>query len=186
MTRYDAYKFVHITAAIVWLGAGVMIQVLAARAQSTRDDEYLQRLFRDAGVLAKAIFIPSSLVVVVFGILMVADGPWEFGTLWIILGLTGYAATFVTGAFILGPRAETVAARADEQGGMSPGIAAEMKRVLLLARVDTVVLFLVVADMVIKPTGDDAGLLVAMAAIFVLGIGATLASARSVQAQAAA
>jgi uncharacterized membrane protein len=41
MTRYDAYKFVHITAAIVWLEAGVMIQLLAARAQRTRDDNYL-------------------------------------------------------------------------------------------------------------------------------------------------
>jgi hypothetical protein len=42
------------------------------------------------------------LTVVVCGILMVVDGPWDFGALWIVLGLAGYAATFVTGAFILG------------------------------------------------------------------------------------
>jgi uncharacterized membrane protein len=105
MTRYDAYKFVHITAAIVWLGAGVMIQLLAGRAQRTRDDNYLHRLFHDAGVLSKVLFIPASLTVVVCGILMVVDGPWDFGALWIVLGLAGYAATFVTGAFILGARA---------------------------------------------------------------------------------
>src|SRR3954452_3598548 len=83
MTRYDAYKFIHVTAAIVWLGAGVLIQLLAVRAQSTRDDEYLARLFRDAGILAKRLFIPSSLVVVTMGVLMVVDGPWDFGPLWL-------------------------------------------------------------------------------------------------------
>jgi uncharacterized membrane protein len=186
MTRYDAYKFIHVTAAIVWLGAGVMIQVLAARAQRTRDDDYLQRLFRDAGVLSKVLFIPASLTVVVFGVLMVVDGPWDFEPLWIVLGLCGYATTFVTGAFILGPRAEKTSARYEQEGRMTPSIAAEMRRVLLIARVDTVVLFLVVAVMVIKPTGDDAGILVAMAAVLAAGIGTTVASIRGVQVEATA
>jgi uncharacterized membrane protein len=186
MTRYDAYKFVHVTAAIVWLGAGVLIQVLAARAQSTRDDDYLRRLFRDAGGLAKVLFIPSSLVVVVFGILMVVDGPWDFEPLWIVLGLCGYAATFVTGAFILGPRAEKTAERFEREGVMSQSIATEMRRVLLYARIDTVVLFLVVADMVIKPTGDDTGVLVVMAAILLGGIALTIAAARGMQPEAEA
>jgi Predicted integral membrane protein (DUF2269) len=125
------------------------------------------------------------LTVVVCGILMVVDGPWDFGALWIGLGLAGYAATFVTGAFILGPRAEQVAARS-EQEGMTTSIAAEMRRVLLLARVDTVVLFLVVAVMVTKPTGDETGLLLAMAAILVGGVAATLATVRNAHAQATA
>lgn len=185
MTRFDAYKFIHITAAIVWLGAGVTVQVLAARAQSTRDDNYLRSLFRDAGWLANRLFIPSSLIVVVFGLLMVFDGPWDFKPLWITLGLAGYAATFVTGAFILGPRAEKIGER-QASAGMNPSIANDMRRLLLLARVDTVVLFLVVADMVIKPSGDDVGVLIGMAAIFVGGIAATLGAVRSADPQSAA
>jgi uncharacterized membrane protein len=186
MTRYDAYKFIHVSAAIVWLGAGVMIQVLAARAQRARDDEYLRNVFNDAGALSKFLFIPASLVTVVFGILMVADGPWGFDMLWIVLGLVGFAATAFTGAVILGPRAEKAAARVEQEGGMSPSIAAEMRRVLMLARVDSVVLFLVVADMVIKPTGDDTGLLVAMAAILLAGIALTVATVRRQEAAAMA
>ena len=185
MSRYDLYKFVHITAAIVWLGAGVMIQVLGARAQRTSDDEYLRRLFRDAGALGKVLFIPASLTVVAFGILMVVDGPWDFGPLWVVLGLAGYAATFVTGAFILGPRAEKVGERLAQEG-MTPAITVQMRRVLMLARIDTVVLFLVVAVMVMKPTGDDAALLVAMAAIFLAGVGLTLAAVRGAQTEAPA
>jgi uncharacterized membrane protein len=186
MTRYDLYLFVHITAAIVWLGAGVMIQVLAVRAQRTNDDHYLLSLFRDAGGLAKVLFIPASLIVVAMGILMVVDGPWDFEPLWIVLGLVGYAATFVTGAFILGPQAEKTAEHLQEAGGVTPALAAEMRRVLMLARIDTVVLFLVVAVMVIKPTGDDVGVLVAMAAIFVAGVGLTLAAVRGRETEAPA
>jgi hypothetical protein len=69
---------------------------------------------------------------------------------------------------------------------MTTSIAAEMRRVLLLARVDTVVLFLVVAVMVTKPTGDETGLLLAMAAILVGGVAATLATVRNAHAQATA
>ncbi|HYZ27893.1 MAG TPA: DUF2269 family protein [Thermoleophilaceae bacterium] len=186
MSRYDAYKFVHVTAAIVWLGAGVMIQILGARAMRARDDEFVGRLFGEAGSLGKVLFIPASLTVVAFGILMVVDGPWDFEPLWIVLGLAGYAATFVTGAFILGPRAEKAAARAEREGGISPSIAAEMRRVLVLGRIDTVVLFLVVAVMVTKPTGDDVGILAAMLAILVGGTGLTIAIARGAEAEATA
>src|SRR3954471_4993470 len=179
MTRYDAYKFIHVTAAIVWLGAGVLIQMLAVRAQTTHDDEYLARLFRDAGILAKRLFIPSSLVVVTMGVLMVVDGPWDFGPLWLALGLAGFFATSLTGALVLGPRAEKVAERYEESGGMTPEIAGDMRGVLLLARIDTVVLFLVVADMVIKPTGDDTGVLIAMVAVFLVGAAMTAAALRA-------
>lgn len=184
MTRYDAYKYIHVVAAIVWLGAGVLIQVLAARAQNTSDDDYLQKLFRDAGVLANKLFIPASLTVIAMGLLMVFDGPWNFEPLWIVLGLVGYTATFVTGAFILGPRAEKAGERAHVEG-MSPSVAAEMRSVLSLARIDTVVLFLVVAVMVIKPTGDDVGVLIAMAAVLGLGTAVTLAGARGEDARPA-
>ena len=186
MSRYDAYKFVHVTAAIVWLGAGVLIQILAARAQRARDDEFTGRLFGEVGALGKVFFIPASLAVVIFGILMVVDGPWDFEPLWIVLGLAGYAATFVTGAFVLGPRAEKAAARVEQEGGMSPRIAAEMRRILVLSRIDTVVLFLVVAVMVTKPTGDDVGILAAMVAILVAGTGLTIATVRAAEAEATA
>jgi hypothetical protein len=48
------------------------------------------------------------------------------------------------------------------------------------------VLFLVVAVMVTKPTGDDTGLLVGMAAIFLAGIAVTLAGVRGAETEAPA
>lgn len=48
------------------------------------------RVFDEGVALANTIFIPSSLLVFVFGIWLTIEGPWSFGDLWIVLGLVGY------------------------------------------------------------------------------------------------
>src|SRR5687768_9783131 len=55
-------------------------------------------------------------------------------------------------------------------GRLTPASLADTRRLLALARIDYVTLFLVIAIMVIKPTGDDTGVLIGMAAIWVLGL----------------
>jgi hypothetical protein len=44
----------------------------------------------------------------VLGILLVIEGPWSFGQLWIVLGLVGFALTFATGIAIAKPRADAI------------------------------------------------------------------------------
>jgi hypothetical protein len=94
------------------------------------------------------------------------DGPWSFGDLWIVLGLGGIAATILTGLLVLTPRTDEIA-QLMERDGMTPEVATKITQLLTLGRIDIVVLYLVVADMAIKPTGDDVGVLVAMAAIVI-------------------
>jgi hypothetical protein len=99
------------------------------------------------------IFAPSGLILVITGIWMRADG--YLGShydLWVILGLVGWGATFVTGNFFLRPTGEKLGAELAEKGPDDPGALALMDRILNVARVDQVVLVLVVIDMVIKPT----------------------------------
>jgi uncharacterized membrane protein len=182
MTRYDAYKFIHIAAAIIWLGAGVMIQLLATRAHSLRDDEALKGLFFNVEWLSKVLFIPASATVGVFGILMIVDGPWSFDQLWLTLGLIGYVATFATGKGIMEARAMKIAAKIERDGDITQESILDIRQLLAIGRLDIVVLFLVVLDMVAKPTGDDAGLLVAMAAILVGGAAIVVARARALTA----
>jgi hypothetical protein len=70
----------------------------------------------------------------------------------VILGLVGWGATFVTGNFFLGPQSKKLDAALDAKGPDDPETAALMSRILTVARVDILVLTLVVVDMVIKPT----------------------------------
>ena len=187
MTRYELYLLGHILASILWIGGGIMLLLTGVRARSANDDEGIRRAVSTTAALGTTYFIPASLSVLVFGLLMVFDGPWDFDQLWIVLGLLGYAATFLTGLLILKPSSERIDRLVGEAGGtLTPIARAEAERLLTLARIDYVVLFLVVADMVLKPTGDDVATLVVMAAVLAVGVAWVLARARSVAAPEAA
>lgn len=187
MTRYDLYLLGHILAAILWLGGGFMLLLTGVRAQRANDQEGLRRAASTTAALGATYFIPASLAVLVFGLLMVFDGPWDFDQLWIILGLLGYAATFLTGLLIIKPTSERIDRLVGEAGGKLTATArAETERLLTLARIDYIVLFLVVVDMVVKPTADDVGTLVVMAAALAAGIAWVLARARAITAPEAA
>jgi uncharacterized membrane protein len=186
MSLYEFLLFVHILAAATWFGSGLLLQIQASRAESVSDDDGLRRVIEDAVWLATRLFIPASLVVLVAGFGLVSEGDWSLGNLWLVLGLLGYAATFLTGIAVIKPRSERIAAIIGRDGGMSPVAAYESRKLLALARIDYVVLLLVIADMAIKPSGDDVVLLIVMAAVLVAGTGYTIAKANGIPAPATA
>jgi uncharacterized membrane protein len=181
MTRYELLLLIHVSAVVIWVGAGFLLIVLALRAERTNDEAQIKRIVEDNAWLATHLFIPSSLTVFAAGILLTIDGPWKFDQLWIVLGLLGYAATFLAGLTILKPRGDRIAAMILRDGDrLTPASLAETRRLLALARIDYVVLFLVIADMVIKPTGDDVAILLVMAAILAAGLTWAITSAQAV------
>ena len=165
MSYYEILLFLHVLAAIVWLGGGVMIQALVIRAAKAGDAVLLKKLAENAGWLAQRLFIPSSLAVLVLGILLTIEGPWSFGDLWIVLGLAGYAASFLTGILFLEPEGKRIDAAMAAHGPGSPQAVHHVRRINVVQRMEMVILFLVVAVMVLKPTGDDTGTLLVGAAI---------------------
>ena len=169
MSRYELYLFIHIAAAIIWLGGGLFSFILGARANRMDDHVRMKGIVDDLAALAKLIFIPAGLIVVAMGVLMVVDGPWSFGELWIVLGLLGYLATFITGVAVFEPTVRKISSEVEREGGFGAGALRETRRLLILGRIDTLVLFMVVAVMTVKPTGDDVGVLVALAVLLALG-----------------
>lgn len=171
MTRYDAYLTLHVIAAIIWLGAGFTMFLLSIRALRSPDPAEGGRLAAMNDWLAPRLFIPSSLAVFVLGLLMVVDGPWSFETLWIAIGLAGLLGGFAFGIVVVSPVVKRIIAEIEGAGGaFTARAAAETRRMLVLQRFDTLVLFVIVAAMVMKPTGDDTGVLAAMVAVFVAGL----------------
>ena len=61
MTWYELLLFLHIVAAIIWLGSGLFIQILATRAERAGDAEGLRRVADDSAGLSETLFIPASL-----------------------------------------------------------------------------------------------------------------------------
>jgi Predicted integral membrane protein (DUF2269) len=188
MTLYELLLFVHVLATVVWVGSGFLSLVLAIKYDSDGDESAIRRFLADQEFLATRLFVPASLIVLIMGIALVIESDaWAFDQLWIVLGLVGFAATFCTGLFLIKPTSERIGAQMEREGGrLTPQIRTEIRKLIVKARVDYVVLSVVIFDMVAKPTGDDAGMLIAMAAVLVAGIAYIVARLRAIDAETSA
>ncbi|TIV08321.1 MAG: hypothetical protein E5W02_23400, partial [Mesorhizobium sp.] len=122
---------------------------------------------RASGQLGGRFFAPMSMLTLVFGLVMC--GFWVgFTELWIVIGLAGYATTFSIGMLIFKPTGERMGAMVAEQG-VTPAVLAIGQRMMNWARLDYAVMFVIIADMVLKPTLADIGILAGMAMVITLG-----------------
>jgi len=150
MTRYEIIKFLHVLAVIVWVGGGVMLQILLARAKRA-GPEALTMFNEGAEWTSQRVFMPASFAVLGLGIWLVVDGPWNFSDPWIGIGIVGYALSAVNGMVNLGPTAKKMKALIAERGPVDPGVQKLARRMDIAGRFDLVILTAVVFDMVVKP-----------------------------------
>jgi len=148
---YFVFKVIHVLAAIVWLGGGAMITVLALRAKRAKDNMELLRIGQQAEWLSMRVFVPAALVVLAFGFVLVHKGDWGYGHFWVIFGLVAWFASFVVGAAFLGPETGRLAKLIEAKGPEDPEVLARLDRILAVARTDVALIFLIAADMVAKP-----------------------------------
>jgi uncharacterized membrane protein len=149
---YNTLKWLHVMAAIVWVGSGIFVQYYTTRLRRADEWQRLGAFARDLEKASNQLFIPASGIVLLMGIAMVAYSPGVgVRETWVWLGLVGYAATFVTGALFIGPTAVKLGKMVAAEGPDAPGVRPLMTRIFAISRIDQVVLLLVVADMVFKP-----------------------------------
>jgi uncharacterized membrane protein len=149
---YETLKYVHILAAIVWVGTGLYFQYQATRLNRIGDAERMAAFTKDIEFTGKSLMLPASILVLVMGIAMVLYAPFlEFEDAWIAIGLLGSIATAVTGSVVIGPTAGKVGRMIEEQGPGTPEVQAATKKIFTVSRVDQVVLLVVIAVMVYKP-----------------------------------
>jgi hypothetical protein len=149
-TLYEAIAFVHVFAAIIWVGGAFFFQVKIAQFKRANDNEGFLQLGKDAEHIGQRLFMPMSIVVLLAGIALVWYGPYSF-ELWIALALVGIVATALTGSLYLGPTGGKLARLAQGKGFDDPGVTAMRDRLIIVSRLDYAVLALVVLDMVFKP-----------------------------------
>ena len=150
MTWYELWLFFHLSAMALWIGGAVAVQVYAALAKASGDPARSAALGKDTGVVARWVFMPASLVVLLSGILLVNEGNWDWSEWFVVLGLVGWAAVSFTAFGYLSRALARIGMRMATEGP-SPALGAEMNRLILLARVLILVLFAIVLVMVVKP-----------------------------------
>ena len=159
MTLYELLLLVHIVSAITWVGAATTYFALDLRTDLSGDLEREASQNDDAEWLAPRLFIPASLATLIFGVLAAIEGNWDFGSLWIVIGLTGFAVSFATGIGYFEPEIKRLVAAIERGGPSDPEVRRRMASLKMVSRIELAVLYVVVVAMVVKPTGDDGGLL---------------------------
>ena len=150
---YNLLKMVHVLAAVVWVGGNVMILIMSVRVLKENDPDRNIAFVRDLGAIGKRFIVPTSIVLIVFAVTLVAYAPqWNFTDPWIVIAILAYLATFITGVTVLGPSAGKMEALlASGKPSDDPDVQRLIHRTVIAGRIDTIVLVLVVCDMVLKP-----------------------------------
>ena len=148
---YSLFKAVHVLGAVIWVGGGVSIMIHAIRGQRAYKPEDIVTVAKQAAFMGEKVFAPVGLITFLMGIAMMINTSWGWGHFWIVVGLIGYASTFIVGIAILSPMAKKIDESAEKNGPTHPETIALIERIMFIARFDVAVLMLVVLDMVTKP-----------------------------------
>lgn len=98
-TLYDWLLFLHLVAAMVWLGGGIMLAAIAVRVLRDPDPGAVGQFIGSLRVLGPLVLAPATVAVLGLGIGLVVDtDTWEFGQLWVQLGLGLFVGAFLIGA----------------------------------------------------------------------------------------
>ena len=144
MNTYETLLWLHVLFAILWVGGNAMLNLVAIRARTSGDSTQLASLFRTLAWFGSRYFVPVSLLTLVFGFWIMAEGDWSYGdNPWIIVSLAIYAVAFLIGMLFFGPESNRIVQLLDTRKRMA--------RYLNIAHVDASALMVIVFLMAAKP-----------------------------------
>jgi uncharacterized membrane protein len=150
VTWYDLWLFLHVTAAIVWVGGAAAIQVFGIRTKRAADPAKTAFFAENVSFTVQWIFLPASLVIIVAGIGLTETGHWDWGEPFIVFGLLLWAIVSLVAFGFLGRAIGSAGARLAAEGP-SPALGLRMRNLVWLSRVLLGILLLIVFLMTVKP-----------------------------------
>lgn len=150
MTLYDTLLFVHVLAAITWVGGGLTLSLVGSRARrSPTSASDFAKLLPFFGL---RVMMPAVILVLITGVWMVlADSEWSFRQPWVLLALGLFAIAFLVGAVYLSRIGIALDRAAAPGGSAASSLHSLLNRWLAGYVLVLAVLLLALADMVFKP-----------------------------------
>ena len=143
--------FAHVAGAIVWLGGGVMLSLIGARARQSGDMTIIREFARMLSYVGLRVLMPAVVVVLLAGVgLVLVSSGWNFTQLWILLALGAFVVAFLIGAVYLS-RSAIQLERIANEGTDLPAACDALGRWLAGYGVVLIVLVFALWDMIFKP-----------------------------------
>jgi hypothetical protein len=148
MTYRDILLVLHIAGAGTWLGANV-VQAVVPPAAARAGEATLAGWYRIAGAMAKTVYIPAALLILITGILLVLDSDaYGFGSLFVTIGFGMIVVGAILGSVVFGPGGEAAAAAVE--GGDQGAIRTAVARLTRWGIIDTLLLLFTITVMVLR------------------------------------
>lgn len=94
--------FLHVASASVWVGGGVIMAVVGARIRRSTDAARLADFAQLLPFAGLRVLTPAVILVLLSGLWLVAtSAEWNFGQLWVLIALAGFAGAFLIGVLYL-------------------------------------------------------------------------------------
>ena len=151
MSLYEFLLFVHVLMAVTWVGGDIAIQVLAVRATRAKDPVRTASLTGDIEWMGLRVFMPASILLLIFGIWAASEGNWDFGQAWISVGFAAFLFSFFLGMAFLGPESGRIKKLVQDRSFEDPEVLRRIGRILLFSRLELIVLIVAIWAMVSKP-----------------------------------
>ena len=150
MTWYEFWLFLHVLAAIVWVGGAVAIQVFGVLTKRAADPAKTVFFAGNVSFTVLRIFLPASLVIIASGVGLTKTGHWDWGEPFIVFGLILWAIVSLVAFGFLARAMQTAGAQLAAEGP-SPALGLRMRNLVWLSRVLLGILVLIVFLMTVKP-----------------------------------
>ena len=151
-SAYYAYLAIHVLSAVIWVGGDVTLTVLGIVFERRGEGETLGALGRMGAWIGTRVYTPTLVVTLVFGIVLMQKGNYDWGQFWVIFALVGWTIAAVVGVGFVGPELGRIDEAARTHGPNSPQVAMRVRRLFMIFRFDTALLVLIVVNMAAKPS----------------------------------
>lgn len=149
MELHEWLLFLHILAAIVWVGAAITVTAVIVRAKRGPDRA---RVASGLDWIGPQLIGPAAAVVIGLGLwLTIIEDEIDFSDSWIWLSLVLVVVSNVLGIGYFGPEGKRIGRIVAERGPDEPEIRQRIDRLLILDAVDLLILAVVLWLMVFKP-----------------------------------
>ena len=150
MTWNELWLFLHILAAITWVGGAVAIQVFGILTKRAADLGKTSFFIGNVSWIVMRVFLPASLLVFLSGVGLLETGFWNWDDEFVVVGLILWAAVSVV-AFGFLARAMASAGSRLETEGPSPPLMLRIRNLVWTSRALLAALLVIVFVMTVKP-----------------------------------
>ena len=151
MSWYELLLSLHILSLATWFGSSLAITAMAFMSLRTSPEAF-GAFTLAANKWAGKAHPAAGVLLLLTGFGLIGDSDvYGFGDTFVILGLVGLVAAMAIGGALIGRTADGLVSRIEGGSVTADELTGDGRRLLFYARIELVIVLLVVVDMVAKP-----------------------------------